>query len=86
MGKPLSKASEGGDCDIIGEREDVTKNEVKHGSGKHVFIVLEVRPEAFPTGLPMSVCWDCCNIEVNKTRGWQKRQRTVIPVCRLGRI
>jgi hypothetical protein len=55
MGKPLSKASEGGDCDILGEWKDVTKSEVQHGSGKHMLIVLEVRPEAFPTGLPMSV-------------------------------
>jgi hypothetical protein len=59
MGKPLSKASEGVDFDVLGEWEDVTKSEVQHGSGKHVLIVLEVRPEAFPTGLPMSVCWDC---------------------------
>jgi hypothetical protein len=55
MGKPLSKASEGADFDILGEWEEVTKSDVQHGSGKHVLICLKVRPEAFPTGLPMSV-------------------------------
>jgi hypothetical protein len=59
MGKPLSKASEGGDFDILGEWKDVAKSEVQRGLGKHVLIVLKVRPEAFPTDLPMSVCWDC---------------------------
>ena len=65
MGKPLSKASDGGDLDILGENEDVTHSEVHNVSGEHVLIVLKVRPcesgttrsqsEAFPTGLPMSV-------------------------------
>ena len=55
MGKPLSKASEGGDFDVLWEREDVTISEVGHVSGMDVLIVLKVRPEAFPTGLPMSV-------------------------------
>ena len=55
MGNPLSKASEGGYFDILGEREDVTKSDVQHMSGKHVLIGLEVRPEAFPTDLPMYV-------------------------------
>ena len=55
MGKPLSKASEGGDCDILWVREDFTKSEVQHVSGMHVLICLKVRREASPTGLPMSV-------------------------------
>ena len=55
MGQPLSKASEGGDFDVLGEREDVTKSEVQPVSEKHVPIGLKVRLEAFPTGLPMSV-------------------------------
>jgi hypothetical protein len=55
MGKPLSKASEGGNCDILWEIEDVTQSEVRPGSGKHLLIGLTVRLEAFPTGLPMSV-------------------------------
>ena len=44
MGKPLSKASEGGDVDVLGESEDVTKGEVLLVSGEHVLIVLKVRP------------------------------------------
>ena len=55
MGKPLSKASEGGDVDVLGESEDVTKGEVLLVSEEHVLIGLKVRPEAFPTGLPMPV-------------------------------
>jgi len=65
MGKPLSKASEGGDFDVLWEREDVAQSEVQPVSGKHVLIGLKVRPcesgttrsqsEAFPTGSPMSV-------------------------------
>ena len=44
MGKPLFKASEGGDFDILGEREDVTKSEVQPVLEKHVPIGLKVRP------------------------------------------
>jgi len=44
MGKPLFKASEGGDCDVLGETEDVTKSEVQLVSEKHVLIDLKVRP------------------------------------------
>ena len=43
-GKPLFKASEGGDVDVLGESEDVTKGEVLLVSGEHVLIVLKVRP------------------------------------------
>jgi len=59
MGKPLSKALEGGDFDILGEREEVTKSEVQRGSRNHVLIGSKVRREAFPTGLPMSVYRGC---------------------------
>jgi hypothetical protein len=57
MSKPLSKAWEGGVCGVLGEREEVTKSEVQHVSGKHLLIgiKIKVRPQAFPTGLPMSV-------------------------------
>ena len=65
MGKPPSKASEGGDCDILWVREDFTKSEVQHVSAMHVLICLKVRScesgtarsqsEASPTGFPMSV-------------------------------
>jgi hypothetical protein len=58
MGKPLSKASEGDDRDVLGEREDVTKSELQWVSGAHLLIRVKVRPEAFPIGLPMSVCWE----------------------------
>jgi hypothetical protein len=33
MGKPLFKASDGGQIDIVREREDVTEGEVQQGSG-----------------------------------------------------
>jgi hypothetical protein len=55
MGKPLSKASKGGDCDILWEIEGVTKCEVGPVSEKHVLLHLRVRLEASPTGLPVSV-------------------------------
>jgi hypothetical protein len=55
MGKPLSNAWEGGDFDVLEEREEITKSEVQHVSGKHVPIGTKVRPQAFPTGLSMSV-------------------------------
>jgi hypothetical protein len=55
MGKPLSKASEGDRFDILGEWEEVTQGRLQQVSGKQVLIRLMVRPEAFPTGLPMPV-------------------------------
>ena len=57
--KPPSKASKGGDFDVLWEREDVTKGEVLLVSEEHGLIVLKVRLEAFPTGLPMSVYRGC---------------------------
>jgi hypothetical protein len=51
----LSKAWEGGYCDVLGKIEEVTQSEVQHVSGKHVLIGIKVRPQGFPTGLPMSV-------------------------------
>ena len=38
--KPLSKASEGGDMDVLWERGDITQSEVRLVSGKHVLIGL----------------------------------------------
>jgi hypothetical protein len=55
MGKPLFKASDGGQIDILGEREDVTQSELLQGSGRGVLLSIKVRPESFPTGSPMSV-------------------------------
>ena len=44
MGKPLSKASEGGDFEVLGEREDFTESEVQFVSERNVLICLKVRP------------------------------------------
>ena len=55
MGKPPSKASDGGHIDILVEWEDLTKGELQRGSGTQVLLSLKVRPETFPTGSPMSV-------------------------------
>jgi len=55
MGKPLSKASDGGQIDILKGMEDFIKSELQQGSGRQVLIRFKVRPEAFPIGLPMSV-------------------------------
>jgi len=55
MDKPLSKASNGGQIDILKGMEDFTKNELRQGPGGQVPIRFKVRPEAFPPGSPMSV-------------------------------
>ena len=55
MGKPVSKASEGDRFDILREWEDLTESGLQQGSGRYMFIRLKVRPEAFPTGSPMSI-------------------------------
>jgi hypothetical protein len=64
MGKPPFKASEGGWFDISRKREDATEGEPGQVSGKWVSIRMKVRPEAFPTGSPMSVCGIFSNIKV----------------------
>jgi hypothetical protein len=63
-GNPLFKASEEGDFDVLWEREDITRSEVQVVPGEHVMIGLKVRLEAFPTGLPMSLKYLFCPIEV----------------------
>jgi hypothetical protein len=55
MGKPLFKASEGDGFDILRVWEDVTESGPYQVSGMQVLLRLKVRPEAFPSGLPMSV-------------------------------
>ena len=55
MGKPLSNASDGGQIDILKGMEDLTECELQQGSGEQALIRSKVRPEAFPTGSPMSV-------------------------------
>jgi hypothetical protein len=54
MDKSLFKASDGGQIDILGEREDVTQSELQQGSATGMLLWMKVRPEAFPTGSPMS--------------------------------
>jgi hypothetical protein len=54
MGKPLFKASDGGQIDISGEREDVTQSELLQGPGRGALLSIKVLPESFPTGSPMS--------------------------------
>jgi hypothetical protein len=56
MGKPLSKASDGGDCEILGEREIFAESGVQPVSEKHLLICSKVRPEALSTGSPTPVC------------------------------
>jgi hypothetical protein len=55
MAKSLFKTSDGGQIDILGEREDVTQSELQQGSATGMLLWIKVRPETFPTGSPMSV-------------------------------
>ncbi len=55
MSKPLFKASDGDPIDILRVSEDVTKGELGQGVGNAGAHRLKVRPEALPTGSPMSV-------------------------------
>jgi hypothetical protein len=55
MGKPLFKASQGGCFENLSVSQDITSSEFQQGKGTKVPIRLEVRLEAFPNGLPMSV-------------------------------
>jgi hypothetical protein len=64
MGKPLSRASDGGQIDISRGRQDVTQGELPQGPETEVLLLKKVRPEALPTGSPMSVLLTFCNIWV----------------------
>jgi hypothetical protein len=55
MGKPLFKAPDGGYYDIVRVTEDSTQSELQQGPETSVLVDQKVRPEAFPSGLPMSV-------------------------------
>jgi hypothetical protein len=55
MGKPLFKASDGGYYEIVRGTEDSTQSGLQQGLGTSVLVEQKVRPEAFPSGLPMSV-------------------------------
>jgi len=64
MGKPLFKASEGADLDILRVREDCTESEVLYVSGEDVLLCTKVRPEAFPTAYPCPFIGFFCNNEI----------------------
>ena len=55
MGKPLFKASDGGYHQIVRVTEDSTQSGLQQGPETFVLVEQKVRPEAFPSGLPMSV-------------------------------
>ena len=54
-GKPLSKAPDGGYYEIVRVTEDGTESGLHQGPETSVLVEQKVRPEAFPSGLPMSV-------------------------------
>ena len=62
MGKPLFKAPDGGYYKIVRATEDGIQNRLQQGLETSVLIEQKVRPEAFPSGLPMSVWWRICAI------------------------
>ncbi len=51
VGKPLSKASDGGQIKIVGESDVVSESGPRQGSGRQVLIRFKVSPEAFPNGV-----------------------------------
>ena len=55
MGKPLSKAPDGGYYEIVRVTEDGTQSGLQQGPETSVLVEQKVRPGAFPSGLPMSV-------------------------------
>ena len=55
MGKPLFKAPDGGYYEIVWVTEDDTMSGLQQGHETSVLVEQKVRPEAFPSGLPMSV-------------------------------
>jgi hypothetical protein len=55
MGKPLFKASDGGYYEIVRVTEDSTQSGLRQEPDTSVLLGKKVRPEAFPSGLLMSV-------------------------------
>jgi hypothetical protein len=55
MGKPLFKAPDGGYYREVRVTGDSTHSELQQGPETSVLVDQMVRPEAFPTGLPMPV-------------------------------
>ena len=55
MGKPLFKTPDGGYYRIVRVTEDYTQSGLQEGPEVSVLVEQKVRPEAFPSGLSMSV-------------------------------
>jgi hypothetical protein len=55
MGKPLFKASDGGYYEIVRGTGDSTQSGLQQGPETSMLVEQKVRPEPFPSGLPMSV-------------------------------
>jgi hypothetical protein len=55
MGKPLFKAPDGGYYERVRVTEDSTQGGLQQGFETSMLLEQKVRPEAFPSGLPMSV-------------------------------
>ena len=55
MGKPLFKAPDGGYHEIVWVTKDGTMSGLQQGHETSVLVEQKVRPEAFPSGLPMSL-------------------------------
>jgi hypothetical protein len=55
MGKPLFKVPDDGYYKKVRVTEDSTHSELQQGLETSVLVDQMVRPEVFPTGLPMSV-------------------------------
>ena len=62
MGKPLFKAPDGGYYKKVRVTEDSTHSELQQGPETSVLVDQKVRPEAFPSGLPMAVWSKICAI------------------------
>jgi hypothetical protein len=55
MGSPLFKAPDGGHYETARVTEEYTESGLPQGSETSVLVEQKVRPEAFPSGLPMFV-------------------------------
>jgi hypothetical protein len=55
MGNPPFKAPDGGYYETARVTEDTTQSGLQQGSETSVLVEQKIRPEAFPSGLPMSV-------------------------------
>jgi len=65
MGKPLFKAPDGGYYEIVRVTEGAARSGLRQGLDTSVLVEQKVRPEAFPSGLLMSVMvGNLCNIRV----------------------